>query len=154
MHHTEGSLFGAYSLSGWKSMVIMAGSMAASRQAGVIWSSSWNFTSWYTTMRQKGHTGVDIGFWNLKVPPWQSSFKKATPLNPSQIVPQKGNQVFKYMEPIWSFLFQITLGCIYVWVVWAAVCHSTYMEVRGLLAEISFFLVPCMSWEFNSGHQI
>lgn len=35
----------------------------------------------------------------------------------------------------------------------AQVCYSTCMEVRGYLAKIGSFLLPCEFWALDSGYQ-
>ena len=82
---------------------ITMGSMAVHRQTdtGEIAESS---TSIFTDIRKRRPTGPIVGFWNIKAHShWYTSFNKAIPLNPSQIVQSTGGQAFVLMS-LWGTL--------------------------------------------------
>lgn len=73
-------------------------------------------------------------YWYTYFPHWIMKSREAGP----------GFNIFK------QFLLYTFIS---VWVhLWGHACHSMHVEIRGQLAGVDPFLLPCQSWGLNSGH--
>ena len=108
-----------------------------SSKAGRCQSSSWELTSWSTSIRSWELTENDMGSWNIKVyHQWHTSSNKATPLKPSQTNWETRIKIYEPIGPNTPCLHNFPLSF----------CHVSYPHLN-----LSVFCGSCNRKPQTSG---
>jgi len=120
---------------GFQPILIMVGSTVACMQTGEL-----RVLHLDTKAAGKERPGLSVWQPIAHPPQWHTSFNKATPPNPSQVLPLSNDQAFKYMRLWGPFVFKPPQGLSLAWLKLPQDISEAIG--KGVVSLISFSFCP------------